>query len=377
MPPVPLGLVIGQLVHGGAERQLHALVRGLDRRLFQPIVFCLSEHTEPWGPRLEEAGAPVVSIPRRGHYDVLRILRLVREIRRRGIRVLHAFLLEATVYTALARTLAGAPVLITSNRVALPGRDGLRRAFDRWAFASSERVLVNSGAVRDFSVFTYGLRPDRIRVIYNGLDAGPYLAAARDESLRRELGAGPDDLLVGTVGRIAPQKAPDLFVEVAREVHDAEPRACFVWVGVGDLADSLRRAAAGAGLEGCLHLAGARSDIPRVLHALDLFLLTSRAEGLPNVVLEAMAAGRAVVATDPGGTGEALGGCGIVRPVDDAPGLARGVLDLLADAPRRTRMGAAGQARVQEVFSIPRMVEETQQLYLETLRERDISLPAR
>lgn len=371
--PVRLGLVIGQLVHGGAERQLYALVSGLDRSRFDPTIFCLSEETEPWGPRLSAAGVPVVVVPRRGHYDVRRSLQLAGELRRHRIQLVHAFLLEATVYAALARKLARTPVLITSNRVALPGRDGLRLAFDRWAFRSSERVLVNSNAVHRFTVETYRLSPERLRVIYNGLDPAPYETARRDEKLRRALGAGPDDLLVGTVGRIAPQKNPDLFLDVAQRVFREESKARFVWIGVGDLSQDLQRDAERAGMGQVLCLPGARADIPEVLRTLDVFLLTSKAEGLPNVVLEAMAAAVAVVATDPGGTGEVLGDCGITCRVDDAAGLADGVLRLLRDVDARLRLGSSGQCRVRDVFSMSRMVRETQEMYLEALREKDPS----
>jgi glycosyltransferase involved in cell wall biosynthesis len=366
--PIPLGLAIGQLVRGGAERQLHALVAHLDRERFAPVVFCLSELTEPYGPRLRAAGVPVVAFPRRAHYDIGRALALAREARRRRIRLLHAFLLEASVYCAIARRLAGTPALVTSNRVALPGRDGLRRRFDGWAFRASRRVIVNSEAVREFTARTYGLPPGRMRVIYNGLDPAPFELARRSDEVRRALGAGPADLLVGTVGRVMPQKNPALFLEVARRVRAADPRARFAWIGAGALLDDLREQARNGGLEDALALPGPRDDVPEVLQAFDLFLLTSDAEGLPNAVLEAMAAARPVVATAAGGTPEALGDCGVIQPPGDAAGLAEAVVGLLREPERRRRMGAAGRSRVRERFSIAAMVAATQAVYEEALR---------
>ena len=369
-PQVPLGLVIGQLVRGGAERQLHALVRGMDQERFSPVVFCLSDLVEPYGPRLEDAGAAVVTIPRRGHYDFLRALTLARELRRRGIRLVHAFLLEATVYAAIARTVARTPALLTSNRVALPGRDGVRRAFDRWAFATSDRVVVNSEAVRRFTARTYRIAEDRMEVIYNGIDPTTFLEARRDEELRAVLGAGSGELLIATVGRVMPQKNPELFLDVARRVHEREPRARFTWIGTGSLASMLSERIRELGLEGIVSTPGPRDDVPAILASCDLFLLTSDAEGLPNVILEAMAAGLGVVATDAGGTGEALGETGIVCPRGDGAGLAAAILGLLQDPGGRAALGEAARARVREHFSIEAMVSSTQRVYEEVLRDK-------
>jgi starch synthase (maltosyl-transferring) len=342
-----------------------ALLHGLDRQSFLPTVFCLSDQLDPYGPEVKAAGIELVVLSRRGHLDLGRALGLGWALRRRGIQVVHAFLLEASIYAALAKIMAVTPVLITSNRVTLHRRSRFRGFFDRWALGCSDRIIVNSNEVMRFTCREYHLPAARFEVIYNGLDPSPFDRAQREEDARREMGAAADDLLVGTVGRLAPQKNPDLFLDVVRRVHGVEPRARFVWIGEGGLAAVLRGRIAEAGLESVVRLTGLRSDVPRLLKGLDLFLLTSDAEGLPNVVLEAMAARRAVVATDAGGTREAVGEAGLVRAAGDGEGLAAAVLELLNDPAERSRRGDAGRERIERLFLRGQMVERTQKLYHE------------
>lgn len=366
---VRLGLVIGQLVQGGAERQLLTLLEGIRRERFQPTVFCLSDLVEPMGPLVRATGTEVVVVPRRGHFDVSRVFRLARELRERRIQLLHAYLLEANIYAGLARLRTGRIPLITSNRNAAPSRNLVRHVFDRWGLARGARILVNSEDLLRFTRSEYGLPPERFELVYNGLDLARFDAAGRDEKLREELGAGSGELLVGTLGRVVPQKNPELFLEVAKRVAARRPEARFVWVGTGEMegwmAAELRR----RGLGPVVRLAGARADVPRVLKALDLVLQTSRAEGLPNVVLEAMAAGRPVVATDVGGTRELLDDLGRLCPAGAVEPLADAVLEMLGDPEGRRLAGQAGRRRAEERFSAAAMVRKMERLYETVLSE--------
>jgi len=373
--PVRVGLVVGQLGLGGAERQLFYLATGLDRGRFEPTVFCLSEQVAPYGARLEEAGVEVVPFPRRGHFDVTRVVQLGREVRRRGTRLLHAFLLDASAYAVLAAPLCGSPPVLASNRVCLSERNPLRRAFDRWALGRSDAIIVNSEEVLRFTSEQYGVPASRMRRIYNGLDPRPFAAAAGDRSARASLGAEADDLLVVTVGRIEPQKNPALFADVAERVVAREPRARFAWVGTGNGAVALETTLAGRGLGGRVRLVGSRANMPAVLGAADLHLSTSDAEGLPNVVLEAMAAALPTVATDLGGTREALGETGRLCPPGNAGALADAVLALLGDRGEREDLGCRAQERVRREFPLERMIRETESTYDECLHRRGIPEP--
>jgi glycosyltransferase involved in cell wall biosynthesis len=367
---VPIALVVGGLGQGGAERQLHYLATGLAGSRVAPVVFCLSEQLLPYGPRLEAAGVPVVPLRRHGHFDVRRAVDLGSQIRRRRIRLVHAFLLDASVYAALACRWGGRPALVTSNRVCLPGRSRLRRTLDGWALRGSDAVVVNSDEVGRFTRRQYGVPVGRLRRIYNGIDPRPFIAAARDGGIRRELGAGERDRLVVTIARMEPQKNPGMFLEVAASVAGADPLARFAWVGDGSEAGWVSERIRQLGLEDRVRCAGGRSDIPEVLAASDLFVLTSDAEGLPNVVLEAMAAGLGVVATDLGGTREALGDTGLLRAPGDAPAFAQAVRSLLADPAARRDLGGRARARVLAEFPLDRMVRETEHVYLECLDRR-------
>jgi glycosyltransferase involved in cell wall biosynthesis len=361
--PVPLGLVIGQLVQGGAERQLVTLLRALDRERFSPTVFCLSDLIEPMGPLVTATGTPLVVLRRRAHFDPSRVIRLAKECRRREIQLLHAYLLEANVYAALARLLLRKTALISSNRNAMRSQNPVRHRFHRWGLASGDRILVNSEDLLRFTQTEYELPQTRFQLVYNAVDTDRFDATDRDEAIRKQLGATNANLLVGAIGRIVPQKNPRLFLELASQVAARVPGVRFSWVGTGPLQSWMARQIRERGLRYVVTLANQRQDIPRVLKAFDLVVQTSDFEGLPNVVLEAMAAGRPVVATDVGGTREALGDLGRLCPAGALDLLADAVVEMLRDPEARRRAGEAGRRRVGETFSVRAMVENTENLY--------------
>jgi glycosyltransferase involved in cell wall biosynthesis len=362
---------------GGAERQLFELAVRLDRSRWEPVVVCLSEVAEPFAGRLAARGVAVEVLSRSTHYDPGRAFRLRRLLRDRRIELAHSFLLVANAYvwaaTRLGRGIGAGPPYIASSRICLTPRHGWLRLVHRRAFRGATAVIANSARVEVFTRELYELPGDRIRVIHNGIDAVSFRAEAvgARESVRSELGISRDALVVGSLGRLAPQKNLDLFLEMAARLTSGSsgdaPR--FVLAGSGPALADLRARAAALGLVDRVIFPGARHDVAGVLSAFDLFVLTSHTEGLPNAVMEAMAAGLPVVATRAGGTDElvveAVTGH-LVEP-GDAAGLTDRVESLLRDPAVRLRMGRAGTERIEREFSIERMVDGTAALYEEVL----------
>jgi glycosyltransferase involved in cell wall biosynthesis len=201
-------------------------------------------------------------------------------------------------------------------------------------------------------------------VVLNGVDPSEYVRPepASVARMRAELAPQGGRLVVGMM-RLTEEKRPLLFADIARAVADANPRVSFALAGAGPLSDEVRALAAPLGAR--FRLLGARSDAATVLAAADLVLLTSRAEGTPNVLLESQLLGVPVVATRVGGVGDAVddGRTGMLCAPDDAAALCESVLRLLGDDALRTRLGAAGPAWIARHFSVDAMVDATDALY--------------
>jgi glycosyltransferase involved in cell wall biosynthesis len=220
---------------------------------------------------------------------------------------------------------------------------------DRRTAARVDCYLANSEAGVRFLVAQRGVDPSRIRHIPNGIDVARFAAAqAQREATRTALAIDPRATVLLTVANLRAPKGLDLLVEAAARIAGAG--VPFVWLVAGDgpLASALAGDLERRGLAGPVRLLGFRSDIPELLAAADVFCLTSRREGAPVSLLEAMAAGRTVVATDVGGVRELVAEDvnGILVPPDDPAAIASAIATLLQDPDRRARLGNAGQARV-------------------------------
>jgi glycosyltransferase involved in cell wall biosynthesis len=232
---------------------------------------------------------------------------------------------------------------------------GLERAASRWtdAFIAVSEENIRQGVREKI------LTADRVRLIRSGFDTSRFLAGSRERG-RRLLGIPDGVPVVGTIAVLKPQKAPLDFVEVARRVSERIPAARFVIIGDGELRAEVERAAAGS-LDGNIILAGWREEIPDLLRAFDVFLLTSRWEGLPKVVPQALLSGVPVVATAVDGTREIVddGVDGFLAPAGDVETLARRVADLLS-----------GEAALDPLFKRDRLLREFDQEEMVRAQER-------
>jgi glycosyltransferase involved in cell wall biosynthesis len=295
--------------------------------------------------------------------------RLLREEKRRagGIPlIVHTHSSKAGILGRAAARRAGAEAIVHSihgfgfnEEQPAPLRGllaGLERMASRWtdAFVAVSEENIRLG-VRE------GIFPrEKARLIRSGFDTARFLGGSREKG-RLLLGLPPDAPVVGTIAAFKPQKAPLDFVEVARRVRERIPAARFVMVGDGELRKEVERAAAKASLGDRLLLAGWREEIPDLLRAFDVFLLTSRWEGLPKVVPQSLLSGVPVVATAVDGTREIVddGADGYLLPPGDVAGLARRVSDLLA-----------GDAAVNPHFKRDRLLREFDQDEMVRAQER-------
>lgn len=387
-------LYIGQLNSGGAERQCVNLATGLQRRGHRVRVlttYPLSDenahycdHLRRAGVRFGVAGGGAQAAPEVGPAldalaldpevvgalpEVVRdpVLDLAGELLAEPPDVLHCWLDYPNIIGAAAAALTGTPVAVLSTRNLNPTyfpafyQSWMDDWYERLVDLPQVHLLGNStqGAA-DYAAWM-DVPIERFDVIYNGVD----LAAMTDPApaavarVRRELDLAPGQPLVVGVFRLAQEKQPLLFVDVVARVYRRRPDLRVAMVGIGDRRDEVVEALVRRGLTRVVTLLGQRKDVPAILHAADVKLLTSKVEGTPNVILEAQWAGCPPVATRGGGTPDALvdGVTGFLHDLDDAAGLARSVLGLLDDPVRRDEMGRAGRRFVGERFGLEPMVD--------------------
>jgi glycosyltransferase involved in cell wall biosynthesis len=307
---------------------------------------------------VRDAGMPVHVVPVSGVVDARSLVRLARVFRAARVDIVHTHgHFAVNVLARIAARTAGARVLshmhIQNAFRSGPGRS-LQIAIDNASARLCFSIVAVSDATRD-DLVRQGYPAERLVTVHNGIERAPAVTPVR-------LVDGP---AVIEVARLAPVKGQHVLLEALVHID-----ASAILVGAdlergGAYELELRADAARAGVSDRVVFAGYRDDVAALLAGCDVFCLPSFAEGLPLVVLEAMAQGKPVVATPVGGTPELVvdGETGVLVPPGDADALARALTELLADAPRAARMGEAGRARVLAEFSAAAMVERVLGLY--------------
>jgi glycosyltransferase involved in cell wall biosynthesis len=237
-------------------------------------------------------------------------------------------------------------------------------------------IIAISDHIARFTV-TRGVRhPERVRRVYHGIEPPLTRALERDgQRIRQELGIGLDDFLVGNVGRLALQKGQRHLIGAMPLLLERVPRAHAVIAGSGDLEDFLRDLAADLGVAERVHVLGQRKDVPALMHAIDVFAMPSIWEGFGLVLLEAMAAGRPIVASRVATIPEVVldGETGLLVPSGDPLLLAEALARLAADPGLAKGFGEAGRQRLRRQFSLEKMVGDTELLYRELVDERALA----
>jgi glycosyltransferase involved in cell wall biosynthesis len=366
--------IIGGLGRGGAERQLFYLARGV-ARLADVTVVSFSGPNAALLPEFERlAGVQTVLCRKRTGLDLMLIPRLVAVLRRERPVIVHTYLRTAGYWGRVAAYLSGVPIRIASERNVEIKRGRLANLLDRILVSVTDRVVVNATAIRDHLITVEGIDSARIEVIHNGVPASQALLEPDLRTVRRELEIEKFEHVVAFIGRLVPQKNPGLFLEMAQAVLRSGLKCGFLLVGDGPLRTTLREQARNLGIEESVRFIGVRNDMHSILGVIDLLVLTSDWEGLPNVVLEALAAGVPAVGTNVGGVGELLtdGVTGYVVPPRDLSTLVNRVIRILGNRDLRSECGRRGREYVQTHFLISEMVDRTVALYNIALRSRGL-----
>jgi glycosyltransferase involved in cell wall biosynthesis len=361
--PLRVAFVITELEVGGAERCLTQVACGLDRGRFEPVVICLAPPPENafLADRLDAEGIPVHFLGARSIWDLVRVrARLRRRFESWQPHVVQTFLFHANVLAASALKREQTPRLILGIRVADPSR--WRATLERWAARRADQVVCVSEAVSDFVTHRVGIPAEKVTVIANGVDIREF-ANAEPADLR-PLGIPDDRRVLVCIARLHRQKGVDLLIRQLPKALASLPNHELLLVGEGPELVDLKRLAAELGIADRVHFAGRRRDIPGILARCDLLVLLSRWEGMPNVVLEAMAAERPVLVSEVEGVAELLGPLAEqqVIPTQCIEEFADRLV-AISDEEMARRLGQRNRERVASCFEITSMVQRYARLY--------------
>jgi glycosyltransferase involved in cell wall biosynthesis len=361
---------------GGAERQLYQLASSLNPEGFRSIVVQLSSNSSLPVTTGNLGTLELFHFPTRRLYglDGLRQLsRLLSLAKNKRVDIVHTFFEKSEVMGWLTARLSKIPIWITSRRDLGFKRKKIYDRIFRLTAKDCKKCVANCYAVKDQVVQQNNLASEKVEVIYNGLDLSGYQEPFDDKSFRRKLVIENGSPLGGMIANFNFEiKGHSYFLQATKSVLEKVPETEFLLVGEGPLRNRYEEMARKLGVKEKVHFLGKRSDIPAILSNLTVSVLSSTSEGLSNVILESMAAGKPVVATNVGGSKEMVadGVTGYLVPPADSQSMANAIINLLRNPEKAIAMGSAGREVVKERFTVETMVKKYEELYFSLLKDR-------
>jgi len=364
--PIPLLFLVTSLDQGGAQRVLARWASGLPRRKYAVQVAYLQRRPGVIEADLRRAGIAVHDLGMRSKSDLGAVIRLMRLLRRERIRVLCAFMFHATFLGRLAGGVCRVPIRISSERtMAAEGR--ARRLLNRWTVPLATHVVAVSERVASYAVREFRIPEDRVTTVVNGVDLDRFRPTGR--------ALDPRAPVLGCTARLGAENDHATLIHAFARLGRQWPDGRLLLVGRGPEEAALRALADTLGVGGRVCFAGEQADVAPWLARMDMYAQAARLAGISNSILEAMATGLPVVATDVGGTSEAVahGETGLLVPVGDPAALAAALAALLANPIMAEAFGRAGRARAETHFGERRMLDRVEAL-LDRLVQRELRL---
>lgn len=355
-PPLRVLEILGHATVGGMEVYVRNLIRHLPTDDFQVTLICPFE--SPFTTALRQMGCDVYIAPVEDDPRWRSIQLAIEVIRLHNIDIVHAHMPKAHVLAGLAARLTGIPAVATVHGMNITSHE-----LGIWRAVSSTLVTVCQEAYTQ--ALAMGVHPDRVHLIPNGVDVEMFHPDSDGSAFRASINVPADAPLVGFVGRLEWEKGPDQFLRAAEMVHRRRPDVYFALVGQGGMRNDLLNLAERLGIGDRVRFAGVRANMVDVYPAFDIVASSSRSEGMPLSILEAMACGRAVVALAVGGVTEIIEseGTGYIVSACDWENQSWRMLDLLDQPERITRMGQAARRRAEDMFDIRLSATRTADLF--------------
>lgn len=355
--------LVTSLEVGGAQ---HGMLLGLPKfntDRYEHIVCSMMDRMQ-MASQFRDAGIEVRSLGLSRKTDIsvaLRLRALLKELRP---DVLHTYLLHGNILGRLIGRLVGVPVIIGSERTIGQARNW-GRLVTRLTNPLTDAVEVNSEiggrAIED----DLGVPAEKIEVVRSGLDLSAFSSAIKRDELRSEFGVSDDQHLIVYMGRLRTVKGVEYGIRAFASAFRQVPNTRMVLAGEGDQRSILSSLVARLGISEQVEFLGVRNDVPELLNAADSVLMPSLNEGFPRTAIEAMAAGKPVIATRVGGTPEAVidGQTGILVPSKDSEALSAAIVQLVSDTELQARFGSNCRARAEQNYSVDRYVSKLDEMY--------------
>lgn len=354
MDTINVAHFIGTNFFGGPEKQIVTHAQLLDKSRYRIVLisFVENEQHNELLHNARKAGLDVVELHTVHAFDLSALLKLRQALSERGINLLCSHGYKANIIGRLASWGAGIPHLAVSRGwTAENRRIRFYEKLDKFFLRLADRVVAVSEGQRQ-KILKLGVNPDRVTVIHNAIDLSAADVSERNGSIRQELSIPEDAIFVASAGRLSPEKNQAAMIEAARIVCSKRKDVYFAVFGEGFLRAELEAAISKSGLEERFLLPGFTKDILAVFRGIDIFMLPSFTEGLPNVVLEAFAVRKPIVASNVGGIPEVVqhGVSGYLTAPDDVAAMAAHLIELSEKPALRQLMGQQGYAHVNDSF---------------------------
>lgn len=350
--------------HGwrGGEQQLFYLAEGLSNKGIENII--IAQPDSPLQEKARKAAIKSDVLASKGEFDIFAYFALAKLIRKYKPDIVHAHDGHSVTYVAAGSFFSGIKV----KRVATRRVDF--KLNNSWKYnIGVDKLICISEAIKNICL-AGGVKNTKLAKVYSGIDPDRFYEKMQLKDLRDELNIDRKNKVILNVASLTDHKGQcyllDAMLDVAREI----PEVRLLIVGTGELEESLKKQAQELAIDDKVMFLGFRNDVGSLLQLCDLFVMSSHLEGLCTSALDAMANERALVITDAGGLPEVLGDCdaGIIVPAKDPQKLGSAIIELLKDYSRREKMGIRGRQRVNDVFSVDKMIAGNLKIYEELLR---------
>lgn len=361
--------VIGTLEIGGAEKQLLLLIKNLDKQRFLPVLIALRDG------RMRQDFEEVVEVKvigKRWKFDPFFIWELTKVIKREKPDILHTFMFTSNTWGRIAGIITGIPVIVASERCVDLWKKWHHKLIDRILLQYTKKIIANSHSVRDFYQKTEKIPDEKIKVVYNGIEFEKIEKVKVDfGKKKRELNLENAKWIVGTGGRFTLQKGFTYLLKAIPDVIKKFPECHFILIGDGFLMNEFKNLVKKSGIEKNVIFTGYRKDILEIFSICDLIVVPSLFEGMPNIVLEAMAIRKPVVGSYIPEIKEIMkdGENGFLVPVKTPDVISEKIIVLLQNTELRKKMGESGYETIKEKFNLKGMVEKYERIYMKLIEK--------
>lgn len=364
--------IFNHLRYGGAEVGLLTTLKNLKRNSFDWTVVSL-EKKGAIGEEIEQLGAKVIYLNSEARlFNLFLVKKIVEILNKEKPDIVHTSLFYANFFGRIASLFKASPVVIAEERSMYTEKRVYHVIIDRVLSYFTDKIIVCSNSVLNFTVKQEGIKKDKFCLLYNAVDAERFDIPQTKEELRREYGFQEEQFIIGTVGSLIPKKGHRFLLEAMYEVCKDIPAFKLLVIGEGGCEKELRDLVKSRNMGDKVEFLGARKDVPQFMKMMDIFVLASLQEGFPRTLIEAMYAGLPVIASNISGIPEIISHRenGFLIPPGDPAAIRDSALALYRDSKLLLKMGVNARRKIMSGYLPGQYVQKLEQLYLRLLERK-------